>query len=256
MFYTYLHRRNDTGAVFYIGKGSGRRVRSSSSRSRHWRAIVARHGYTTEICAEWPDEAQAFAHEVFLISVFLDMGHAIINHTSGGEGASGLRHSEETRRRLSSSIKLAYAKNADLAADVGSRMRQLWAEPGNKEVISRSRKLAWSDPSTKARRVAAMHAADAEPVVRRKRSEAQRVAQNRPEAIRKQRLSRLTTKTPGGRKPTPVVCLNTGDRFESAADAARYFGLRPSVVSVVCRGERSHKNGLHFALAGPVSLVH
>lgn len=256
MFYTYLHRRNDTGAVFYIGKGSGRRARSSSSRSRHWRAIVARHGYTTEICAEWPDEAQAFAHEVFLISVFLDMGHTIINHTAGGEGVSGLRHSQATRLRLSASIRLAYSKNADLAAAIGRRMRRLWGEPGHKEAIIRSRKLAWSDPSTKARRVAAMHAADDSPEVRRRRSEAQQAAQNRPEAIRKQQLSRLRTPTPGGRKPTPVVCLNTGDRFESAADAARYFGLHPSVVSVVCRGERSHKNGLHFALAGPASPVH
>lgn len=43
-FYTYLHRRNDTGQVFYVGKGKGQRAHDKYKRSAHWKRIVAKHG--------------------------------------------------------------------------------------------------------------------------------------------------------------------------------------------------------------------
>ena len=42
-FYTYFHTRNDTGKVFYVGKGKGRRAHEPG-RNPHWKNIVAKHG--------------------------------------------------------------------------------------------------------------------------------------------------------------------------------------------------------------------
>jgi len=44
MFYVYEHTRNDTGLVFYVGKGNGKRLNvgknGGGSRNRYWKHIV------------------------------------------------------------------------------------------------------------------------------------------------------------------------------------------------------------------------
>ena len=100
-FYTYAHIRNDTGLIFYIGKGSGRRAWKTDSRSKHWQNIASKHGYRVEILARWCDESDAFAHERLLIDVFKSLGHQLVNLTDGGEGASGLVRGAEFSAALS-----------------------------------------------------------------------------------------------------------------------------------------------------------
>ena len=48
IFYVYVHKRNDNGSIFYVGKGKGYRSKSKSGRSKHWFNIVNKHGYTIE----------------------------------------------------------------------------------------------------------------------------------------------------------------------------------------------------------------
>lgn len=103
MFYTYAHYRPDN-SVFYIGKGRGRRAWSMNYRNSHWRNIVAKDGeHKVEILAQWPTEQEAFEHEKFLIWCFRDIGLDITNMTDGGDGCSGLKHTEETRKKISKS---------------------------------------------------------------------------------------------------------------------------------------------------------
>ena len=98
-FYTYIHTRNDTGAVFYIGKGHGGRAHSIG-RNPHWNNIVAKHGHSVAIADHFDSEADAFAHERYLIASFRAMGHGLCNMTDGGEGTCGCFPSEETRAKL------------------------------------------------------------------------------------------------------------------------------------------------------------
>lgn len=108
MFYTYAHFRPD-GRVFYIGKGSGNRY-LSNERSRYWKNLVAKEGgFTSEILAHWPTEAEAFEHEKFLIKCFRDLGFKLCNLTDGGEGPSGAVRTTETRAKLSCSTKALMA---------------------------------------------------------------------------------------------------------------------------------------------------
>lgn len=88
-YYTYLHHRNDTNAVFYIGKGKGNRA-WVTKRNKFWHSIADTRGFSVEICAYWATEQQAHDHEKFLIWCFNELRIKLVNQTDGGEGTSGL----------------------------------------------------------------------------------------------------------------------------------------------------------------------
>lgn len=124
-FYTYFHTRNDTGKVFYVGKGKGNRSQSASGRNFHWQNIVSKCGYKTHIAAKWSTEHEAFEHERFLILCFRDMGLQLTNMTEGGDGWSGATHTEAhknymrekmTGRVFSKETLLKMSKSAKLRA--------------------------------------------------------------------------------------------------------------------------------------------
>jgi len=96
-FYVYVHTRNDTGKVFYVGKGSGRRAFVHTRRSQHWKNIVAKHGYSVTEMARFDLECDAFSAEIALIAKLRNDGVELVNRTPGGEGVAGLVHSAETR---------------------------------------------------------------------------------------------------------------------------------------------------------------
>jgi len=105
MFYTYAHTKPD-GTIFYIGKGSGVRAWKKTRRNNHWKNIVAKYtNYNVEILANWKTEQEAFEHEILLISCFKDMGYKLTNMTSGGEGTSGLKLTQEHKQKISDALR-------------------------------------------------------------------------------------------------------------------------------------------------------
>lgn len=96
-FFVYLHRRASNGKVFYVGKGTRYRHKSKWNRSQHWHNIVKKHGYTIEIVQGGMQEWWAFELEKDLILKYKD--HGLCNRTDGGEGASGVVPSEETKQK-------------------------------------------------------------------------------------------------------------------------------------------------------------
>lgn len=97
----YVHRRSDTGAVFYVGKGKGRRAYVRSGRSVLWNRISNKHGYQVEIIADNLSETDAFRLESEIICGY----DGLCNFTEGGEGISGYRHTAETRQAISDAHK-------------------------------------------------------------------------------------------------------------------------------------------------------
>jgi hypothetical protein len=101
MFCTYAHY-TPQGRLFYIGKGSEKRAHSKAGRNNYWRKVVSKHGEPdVQILADWKTEREAFDHEVLLIECFKELGHKLCNLSNGGEGPSGLKHSEEFKQRIS-----------------------------------------------------------------------------------------------------------------------------------------------------------
>ena len=98
VFYTYAYLRVD-GTPYYIGKGKGYRAYCKGKRTfappkDRNRILILKQNLT---------EAEAFKHEIYMIAVLgrKDLGTGILhNRTGGGEGCSGLIHTEETKRMI------------------------------------------------------------------------------------------------------------------------------------------------------------
>lgn len=111
-YFIYLHRRNDTGEVFYVGKGTRthkkqyERAYVAKKRSSFWSSIVEKAGYSVELVADFFIETDAFSMERSLIATHgrrVD-GGTLCNLTMGGDGHSGLSPTQETREKLRAAV--------------------------------------------------------------------------------------------------------------------------------------------------------
>ena len=90
-YYVYLHRLSDTGEVFYVGKGHGRRAWDKVDRNVYWKAKTHGRCYEIVFYAENLTEDQAFTVEKQLIADYKNIfnGGTLVNLTEGGEGRTG-----------------------------------------------------------------------------------------------------------------------------------------------------------------------
>lgn len=103
--YVYVHIRASDGTVFYVGKGTKRRAWNRRNRNPWWRSTVAKHGLEVAIVKDGMSESCAFSLERALIRAY---SGTLCNLTDGGEGASGYRHTEETKE-IMRAMKIGYA---------------------------------------------------------------------------------------------------------------------------------------------------
>ena len=106
-FYAYVNARPttvDASGIFYVGKGSFRRMHSvsKSSGNRHHGNIVAKHGKENILIGgfECSSEDIAFELEKGLIKCLRRMCVSLTNMTDGGEGSSGYSPTKETKEKL------------------------------------------------------------------------------------------------------------------------------------------------------------
>lgn len=104
IFYVYEHWRLDTDTCFYVGKGKSGRA-YSKQRNDLWKRIVSkleRNGFAFEvrIVASGLSEQEAYDLEKSRIAFWRDKA-PLCNFTSGGEGWTGGKHSEEFKQRIS-----------------------------------------------------------------------------------------------------------------------------------------------------------
>ena len=102
-FYVYEHTRNDTGAIFYVGKGKRSRCSTKSSRNKYWNNIVNKaNGFKfRKIAINLDNELAEFA-EIERINQLKRLNVKLCNITEGGDGnTSGFKLSEETKKLIS-----------------------------------------------------------------------------------------------------------------------------------------------------------
>ena len=140
MFYVYGHYQHDTGDVFYIGKGRGDRLNSSANRSTFWENVIKKHGYWSDIIAEFENELEALQYEKDAIAFFgrRDLGTGIlVNMTEGGDGVSN--PSPATREKMAATHRGNTYCVGRLASDE-TRMKMSTGNKGkhyNEEVRAR-----------------------------------------------------------------------------------------------------------------------
>ena len=127
-FYIYAHYRNDTGDLFYVGKGEGNRYKSKQGRNPYWKNIVKAHGYKAEILEYFETEGDAFQAEQSLISELgrKDLGKGLlVNMSDGGEGASGAVRTPEQRQKYSETTWMrTEAGKASMRGDLNPAKRE------------------------------------------------------------------------------------------------------------------------------------
>jgi hypothetical protein len=154
-YYCYIFYDPRTGIPFYVGKGKGGRGWRSKAnkivigRIRELRVlgleqiVRAKTGLT---------EAEAFMVEKLLIRIFgrkdID-GGSLFNHTWGGEGISGYRHTAEHKSKMS--VIHSGENNVSKRPEVKAKKLAAMNQPEAKARMSAALKIALNRPEVKAK---------------------------------------------------------------------------------------------------------
>lgn len=221
--YVYLHRRNDTGEVFYVGKGSIRPRRKSPEygratarvgRNPRWIRTADKHGFTAEIFAscESDEEAQRLEREIIAQYGRADSGTGpLVNMTDGGDGHAGILVSDDLRKKRSVNAR---GKRSDAWV---TSIRKARAGGGNGGVVKAGDKLPqwWKD------RIAATKVGDKNPM-----------------------FGRGGALHPGRRA---VVNESTGEQFPTITAAAKAYGMNMQSLHNMLTGARPNRTSMRLA---------
>ena len=140
-YYIYFHINLVSNEVFYVGKGNCRRAWNKSTRSQYWKRIVNKYGYRVDIIHENLSEKRAFDWEKLYISMFGRKN--LVNHTDGGEGQSGFKHSKESKEKTSKSLMGRISPNKGKTASEETRKKL--SEVGKNRTYSDETRKKMSD---------------------------------------------------------------------------------------------------------------
>ena len=147
-FYTYIHltgdKAGDPGRVFYVGKGQKTRA-WMTNRTKYWKHVADKHGFSVQICAYWDSESDAFLHERLLISSFRDIGVALSNLTDGGEGSSGIVPSAEKRAKISKA-RMGQKQSDEVLAKISASLTGRIFSAEHREKIAKANRGKIRDP--------------------------------------------------------------------------------------------------------------
>lgn len=127
-YYVYQHRKADTGDIFYVGKGKERRLVCKHNRNPHWLRTVNKHGFICEVIGEFDDESEALSVERKVIAEYRAAGTQLVNLTDGGEGVSGLKHTEATKQTISE-IKKKQTVTPEARAKISEANKKRYLDP-------------------------------------------------------------------------------------------------------------------------------
>lgn len=216
----YCHKRPSDGEIFYVGKGCANRATRSDSRNNYWHNIVEKHGgFDVEIVAENLTEAEALRFEVTLIKGLRNSGASLCNLTDGGEGMSGFKHSKEARDRMKITNRGKAKSGHKLSEEHRQKLRM--AKLGKKQSVEHAQASARA-----------------------------RVGRTVSDETR-QKISLALTGKPISEEHKrklmkPVICLTTGEEFESVSAACLKYSLHRQNIAKCCNGRLKKTGGLSW----------
>ena len=263
-FYVYVHIRLDNNTVFYVGKGTGNRAYNlSRGKGTHHDNICKACGCKVVIIKNNLTENQAFKLENKMIKYYVStLGYGIdiegykdydhelphlTNRDWGGIGGKsgispwnkgkklseeykqnlseshkGIRHSEESKKKISESLK---GKNHPLYGKHHSEE--------HKKKLSEARKGKKLSEEHKKNISEALKGMQLSEETKRKLSEAHK---GKNSNFYGKHHSEETKQKMSEAKSKKVICVTTGEIFNSFKDARNYY--KSSNISDCCRGVR------------------
>lgn len=250
IFYVYEHWRHDkagvsNGVCFYVGKGSGKRAWAMVKRNAHHKAIQSKLtsiglAIDIRIVARDLSESDAFALEIQRIA---DYGRAnLANKSTGGEGASGVKHTPETI------AKIRESKRANPPTITDEWRRKISeAKMGKKKSAATRERMSKARTGEKRGPQKAAHAAHSRTAALGRKQSLEEIERRRSKIVGLKRTPQCVVAMKERIKKRPVRCISDGKRYISTAEAARFYGIRQGNISLTCQGKRKSVGGLVFA---------
>ena len=265
IYYVYKHIRLDNNTCFYIGKGKDGR-KDVPNRNLTHDSICDRHGYKVVIFKDKLNEAEAFKLEEDLIRCYVfKMGYGICikgymnnnnkfltNRTFGGEGASGYKHSEESKRKNSESHK-GKKQSEETKEKISEKMKGknagekngMFGKKGKDSPIYGEKNGMFGKNPFENKTEEEM-----ETIVRKisEKNKGKNAYANKTEEemeeIRRKKSNSMKGKNAGEKsamwgKPAhnrrKVICITTGKIFNSVTEASNYYNVARNTISFCCK---------------------
>lgn len=241
-YYVYAWKIKGTGEVFYIGKGSGNRYKTKKRENSYFTKMVMSHDCEPEILINDLTEAEAFEYEKVLIAVYRTSCPRLTNVLDGGEqppSSKGKKRSEETKRKMSGSMKKYFANHPEAADESSKRLKEFLKTEKGKEFARKSAEARATEEFKQ------LH------------SRRCRAANTTPEYLEKQSAlvkkmweSKAYTDAHSGANNCRAQSVEQYDSdgnyiksYETITQAANETGVNFSKISAVCRGKRKTAGG-------------
>lgn len=209
MHYVYAHE-NETHGVFYVGKGSGKRLHVTGNRSKLWRRF-AKDGFSAFVISNHDTADEAMFFESDAIANFKRMGLCHANVALGGKGVNvphrwwGDKISASLKGKKRPSGKNSKSFKSFCDDDV---LTQLYKD-------------------NTAQQIGKMFNVSTQTVINH--------------------LNLIGVKTRGvDYSSCKVFCTTTGETFPSITQAALQLGVYRENIRKVLAGKYSHTGGFHF----------
>lgn len=241
-FYVYEHWRLDRDECFYVGKGMKNRAYKMRDRNAHHQAIMAKlsregSGMEVRMVATGLAEDEAFSLEIERIAFWREVGVDLANQTYGGEGVTGLA---------------AYNRKKVVCVPTGEEFASASAAAIRFGFSASSISDVCRGRSESANGIKFIYPDSPEIAKDSNLSAAKRKKVKKPKSY----FGSSTGFDVKGRKSTgpqklsrPVICIDTGESFPSASEAARHFNVCKSSLIELCLGRNGRRavGGLKFA---------
>tara|TARA_R110000868_G_scaffold363460_1_gene625736 strand:- start:2824 stop:3687 length:864 start_codon:yes stop_codon:yes gene_type:complete len=261
-FYVYEHIRKDTGAVFYVGKGSGKRCNHFANRGKFWNNFCkSKQNVEVRLPIKNVDEEFSLLAEVELIDLYRRRGVRLVNISDGGEGTSGWIPSDKTRQRIGEANKHTPKASGEKHGMFGKKHTP---ESLAKMVASQNKRDHTNHPMR-----GKQHTNEAKAKVSLARK-GKCVGKDNPfygkthspEALEKMRLASIgrkaseqtrkhmsiaaLTNAPTNKLSKPVLCLTNGVKYYGLNEASKQLNLHRQTIRMVCNGKLKQTGGYVF----------
>jgi hypothetical protein len=261
-FYVYEHIRKDTGAVFYVGKGSGKRCNHFVNRGKFWNNFCkSKDNVEVRLPIKNVDEEFSLLAEVELIDLYRRRGVRLVNISDGGEGTSGWIPSEETRKRIGEANKRTPKASGEKHGMFGKKHT---AESLAKMVLSQNRRDHTNHPmrgkhhtdEAKAKVSLArkgkcvgkdnpFYGKTHTDEIRKQIADARRGSKATEQARKNMSIAALAS-APTSKLSKPVLCLTNGVKYYGLNDASKQLNLHRQTIRMVCNGKLTQTGGYKF----------
>ena len=249
-FYVYVHIRKDNNTVFYVGKGTKNRA-YKPYRNLHHDNICKACGYKVVKIKENLTESQAYRLENKMIKYYVhtlgygidiegydDYDHALPHLTNkdwgGVGGKSGVKQSDETRRKNSESHKgkIPWNKGKEMSEEAKEKMSE-----SHKGKMAGEKHPMWGKTSPNKGKKGLFHHSE-ESKLKMSESHKGKIPWNKGKEMSEEAKEKMSEKKKGEKHPKAkkVMCITTGKTFNCIKEAAtNYNVLYPQYISKCCR---------------------